>query len=221
MTRINHTDPHNLQLPPWNLQGEGFILNYWLTPQFLKKFRHFGLSYSSTGRLVQVILVRYQDTPIQPYDELLILDHPLMTQRILSTIPKIYVSTTESVIHGRRLWGIPKELARFEWRRQQNQLFCHIASSEHEMSLHIGFSPYFKGVPVNSKHLPKQLMQIDQFDGQQHYRFRPEFKGSLNVIYQAYWKNTGCLFPDFSQAIFLKGLYVPAFDLIFPKAQIT
>ena len=38
MTRINHTDPHNLQLPPWNLQGEGFIFKLLAYPQFLKNF---------------------------------------------------------------------------------------------------------------------------------------------------------------------------------------
>ena len=26
------------QFPPWHLQGEAFILNYWISPQFIRQF---------------------------------------------------------------------------------------------------------------------------------------------------------------------------------------
>ena len=81
------------QFPPWRLQGEGFILNYWLTPSFIEQAKQFRIAPSPLGRMVQVMLVRYQTSPIGPYDELLILDHPLISKRRLSSIPKIYVST--------------------------------------------------------------------------------------------------------------------------------
>ena len=65
----NHT-----QLP-WHLSGEGYILNYWLSPLLIRSFQPFGLAESRFGRLVQVMLVRYHTSPVGPYDELLFLDH--------------------------------------------------------------------------------------------------------------------------------------------------
>lgn len=99
------------QFQPWHLQGKGFILNYWITPHFIREFQSFQIAPSPLGRVVQVLLVRYHHSPVDPYDELLIMDHPLISRRRLSTIPKIYVSTHESIVHGQHLWGIPKEYA--------------------------------------------------------------------------------------------------------------
>ena len=59
------------QFPPWHLQGEGFILNYWLTPGFIQQAKQFRIAPSPLGRVVQVLLVRYHSSPIGPYDELL------------------------------------------------------------------------------------------------------------------------------------------------------
>ena len=84
----NNSDQIRLCPAPWQLQGEAYILNYWLSPHFLKQAQPFGLTPSFLGRLVQVMWVRYHASPIGAYDELLILDHPLFTERRLSTIAK-------------------------------------------------------------------------------------------------------------------------------------
>jgi hypothetical protein len=112
--------------PPWKLHGTGFILNYWLTPRFIQQSHLLHHSPSPIGRMIQVILVRYESSPVGAYDELLILDHPLISKRVLSSIPKIYVSTLTSVTHGQTLWGIPKELAQFEWQDTENGLTCTV-----------------------------------------------------------------------------------------------
>ena len=65
------------QFPPWHLQGEAFILNYWISPQFIRQYKAFRIAPSPIGRVVQVMLVRYHQSPVGPYDELLLLDHPL------------------------------------------------------------------------------------------------------------------------------------------------
>lgn len=103
------------EFPPWQLQGEGFILNYWLTPNFIRQAKPFHIAPSALGRVVQVLLIRYRHSPVGAYDELLIVDHPLISKRRLSAIPKIYVSSREAIVHGQQLWGIPKEYAKFEW----------------------------------------------------------------------------------------------------------
>ena len=65
-----------------------FILNYWITPHFIRESRNFGIAPSPLGRVVQVMLVRYHHSPVGPYDELLIMDHPLISRRRLSTIQR-------------------------------------------------------------------------------------------------------------------------------------
>ena len=81
--------------------------------------------------------VRYHASPIGAYDELLILDHPLFRQRRLSTIPKIFVSTESSVQHGQQLWGIPKELASFDWDIQDRQMSCKIQHADLQFAIQL------------------------------------------------------------------------------------
>ena len=38
--------------PPWHLQGDAFILNYWLTPNFIKHNHAFHIAPSPIGRVV-------------------------------------------------------------------------------------------------------------------------------------------------------------------------
>ena len=38
----NNSDQSRLCPAPWQLQGEAYILNYWLSPQFLKQAQPFG-----------------------------------------------------------------------------------------------------------------------------------------------------------------------------------
>ena len=123
------------QFPPWHLQGEAFILNYWINPQFIRRHPSFHIAPSAIGRVVQVMLIRYQQSPIGAYDELLLLDHPILSKRRLSSIPKIFVSTQISVMHGQKLWGIPKELADFEWQTQETSTICQISSQEQSLVL--------------------------------------------------------------------------------------
>ena len=54
--------------PPWHLHGDAFILNYWLTPKFIEQHQNFYIASSPIGRVVQVILVRYHDSPVGPYE---------------------------------------------------------------------------------------------------------------------------------------------------------
>lgn len=216
----NNSDHTVLCLPPWLLQGEAYILNYWLSSSALKQAQIFGLTPSAFGRVVQVMLVRYAQSPIGAYDELLILDHPVLQQRVLSNIPKIFVSTESSVQHGQQLWGIPKELATFEWQTHAQQSTCNIRQADLELC--IRFEQHAKGrcINVNSQYLPAALLKITQMWQGECYRFSPSFRGQLIPLKQVSWQPNSSLFPDVSQARLLTGFYVPAFELIFPEAKI-
>lgn len=159
--------------PPWKLQGAGFILNYWVTPRFIQQSAILHHSPSPIGRMIQVMLVRYESSPVGAYDELLILDHPLISKRVLSSIPKIYVSTLASVTHGQTLWGIPKELAQFEWRDTKLGLTCTVRVAGQHFTLTLYKAKKPKLFYINSHHIPSSILQIRQTWQNKRYSFAP------------------------------------------------
>ena len=209
--------------PPWILQGDAFLLNYWLSSAFIEQSGIFNLRPSRFGRMVQVMLVRYQQSPIGAYDELLLLDHPLFAEHKLHTIPKIYVSTQNSVNHGQQLWGIPKELANFEWREHGNDVQCTI-HLPHDLDNQIvircskASNPHLW--PASSKMLPAAFLKIQQTHHHRLFQFSPSFNGTLTKLQSAEWLKTSGLFPDLSQAVYLPSFHVPNFELVFPEADI-
>lgn len=209
------------QHPPWHLKGEGFILNYWITPKFIKEADDFRLAPSPLGRMVQVLLVRYTESPVGPYDELLIMDHPLISKRRLSSIPKIYVSTLESVVHGQHLWGIPKEHAAFKWSEENGQLHCQIHHNHQTMQISIKKPKSARSFYINSHHIPTSMLTIRQSWQGKRYQFSPQFRGHLSRLIQVEWHHTADIFPDFSKAKYLHSFYVPSFNLVFPEAKIS
>ncbi|KAF5344740.1 hypothetical protein D9758_015297 [Tetrapyrgos nigripes] len=65
-----------------------------------------------------IILVRYSETPVDPYDELIWIPGKWAydTDDKGFRITNIYVSSNASVINGRRNWNIPKHVAKFDWQ---------------------------------------------------------------------------------------------------------
>lgn len=73
------------------------------------------------GGLGMIQIVRYLDTPVGPYDELLVIPGNFQTPCEIQKgkprlrIPRIYVSEREAMYNGRRNWNIPKRLANFKF----------------------------------------------------------------------------------------------------------
>ncbi|PGG96106.1 hypothetical protein AJ79_09732 [Helicocarpus griseus UAMH5409] len=70
------------------------------------------------GLVCSVMIVRYFETPVDPYDEILFVpghfdvpDKGIKRPRVT----RIYVSSKESVYNGRKNWNIPKHLANFKF----------------------------------------------------------------------------------------------------------
>ncbi|TFY73421.1 hypothetical protein EWM64_g10591, partial [Hericium alpestre] len=78
-----------------------------------------GASEQYRGGLPQIMIVRYKDSPVGPYDELIYIAGkficPHEPNSTALRIGSMYVSANASVWNGRRNWNIPKHLARFEW----------------------------------------------------------------------------------------------------------
>ena len=164
--------------------------------------------------------VRYHASPIGAYDELLILDHPLFRQRRLSTIPKIFVSTESSVQHGQQLWGIPKELASFDWDIQDRQMSCKIQHADLQFAIQLEKCNTQRSF-IDSHYIPAALLKIQQTWQGKSYQFNPSFRGRLIPLKHASWQSNPSLFPDFNQARFINSFYVPELELTFPEAEIS
>jgi hypothetical protein len=145
--------------PPWKLSGEGIILIFkfnknWvetsgLLPSHLQgKFR---------GGLGYVMLVNYENSPVGPYHELLIIPGKFRKSK-KQAITKIYVDSEASTQNGRANWGIPKETLPFSWRKEANRDIIELKSGGQsifsaEIS-HGGLS-----FPVTTSLLPISLCQ--------------------------------------------------------------
>jgi hypothetical protein len=98
------------------LEGDGWILLLRL-PEAAARPRHMPpeLQAAAARRAVDVMFVDYADSPAGPYRELLYMPGRLTLPggRKAWSVTRIYVSTWDSVVNGRRNWGIPKDLAEF------------------------------------------------------------------------------------------------------------
>ncbi|KAJ3188053.1 hypothetical protein HK101_009240 [Irineochytrium annulatum] len=105
-----------------NKKNAGVMTPYLLTEEDKADYMGEGVS--------MLMLVSYSDSPVGPYDELLLMDGankprpnltPLSADHSPTTImndrriPLIWVSSEASLRNGRRNWGIRKELADFTW----------------------------------------------------------------------------------------------------------
>ncbi|HCH65982.1 MAG TPA: hypothetical protein DFR83_24485, partial [Deltaproteobacteria bacterium] len=110
---------------PWWLTGEGYIFPLKSTREHV--LRHGFLPPSEQDCFVggwgAWMLVRYRDSPVGPYDELLYIPgYSRRGWRLTWQITKIYVSTEASARAGIRTWGLPKEVAPFAFTTEGDAL---------------------------------------------------------------------------------------------------
>lgn len=107
--------------PPWALQGAGYLFLYQFAPDFVATYGFVPPEEKVTKLLGAVMVVRYAETAVGPYDELLFVPGFMQEQDTqYPSITKIYVSSQTSVLGGRQNWAIPKELAQFSWQTEGN-----------------------------------------------------------------------------------------------------
>ncbi|KAK8878755.1 Ras-related protein Rab-6A [Apiospora arundinis] len=130
----NSTKPIELVPAPWALHGTVYSLATLLPPATLPAKAYGPLERASpayvgaaeyVGLLGMIQIIRYTDSPVGPYDELLLVPgyfkYPHVdaegrqTERLNPSITRIYVSQKYTAKNGRLNWNIPKHLAKFDW----------------------------------------------------------------------------------------------------------
>ncbi|KAI1335595.1 hypothetical protein F5Y15DRAFT_241400 [Xylariaceae sp. FL0016] len=118
--------------PPWKLKGTIYLVSFWNKAGNLPEHTYSPLerdsSFSSPesgkhlGGLSQIQIIRYTESPVGPYDELIVCPGFFSYEKEVNgkrksvknlRISRIYVSQKYTCWNGRTNWNIPKHLARF------------------------------------------------------------------------------------------------------------
>lgn len=199
--------------PPWTLKGEGIILIYrfdktWvegagLLPPSLKGKARGGLGY--------VMLVDYQESPVGPYRELLLIPGKF-GKKGKQTITHIFVDSPQSLSSGRKNWNIPKELASFHWKKEKNRDHVQVITEKGvvfsaEIS-HGGLS-----FPISTSLLPLRLVQTREG---KTLATQPQGRGWGKLAKMRNLSLDPQLFPDLRSCSPWLALRVQPFTLQFP-----
>ncbi|RSL84119.1 hypothetical protein CEP51_004122 [Fusarium floridanum] len=123
--------------PPWTLKGDVYAFAFWTkASQDLPPHAYSPLeaqsSYASSsesgkhvGGFSMLQFIRYTDSPVGPYDEMILAPGGFeyeredkdgrRVKRRNPRITRIYVSQKNTCYNGRKNWNVPKHLARFDW----------------------------------------------------------------------------------------------------------
>ena len=204
-------------LAPWNLKGRGYILLYKFNKNFVQNncFLPPFLNYNFTGGFGAVMLVDYFESNVGPYQELLFIPGKFNYNDDKSySITKIYVSSMESVVNGRENWGIPKQLANFEY----NEDFTNISVDIEGIKVFNFNSSYgLFSFPITTKIMSTRLVQ-------RHNKkdFYTKFKGKGKARF-ANVKSLSAnpnLFPDLNNKKRIASFRIENFDIPFPNPTI-
>lgn len=206
---------------PWTLEGKGYILLYRFSKEEISKNTFLSDKFKGhfAGGFGSVMLVDYESSDAGPYSELLFIPGRFKMGRWKKhNIPKIYVSSMESVVNGRENWAIPKEQADFQ--------FSNIDKACQDVNITKNNDCFFKAkirakgipFPVSTVFLPFPLMQeqdnkiyFTKFSGKGWGRLASIQSLEINADY----------FPDLSNKKPLLAIKVSPFKICFPKAEIV
>lgn len=205
---------------PWNLKGYGYIFIYRLKKDFVNQSGNVPsfLKGKYTGGFASLMIANYQKSNAGPYGELLFIPGKFnFNGKKLNTISKIYVSTSESVVNGRKNWAIPKERADFSFEEISKNTEKIIISLENKTIAEFFIKHNRFKFPVTTKLLPFPLVQ--QYENRYFFtNFFGKGKGQLAKIKTI--KINSELFPDLSKCKPIVGIKVKPFNITFPKAEI-
>lgn len=214
---------------PWNLRGSAWIIALKLTPESPARdaFLPADLAGQGRGLASYLMYVDYSESGCGPYRELLFIPgaFPFEDGRRHLTISRIVVSTWDSVVNGRRNWGIPKDHADFEVEGgldSGREEHVRVASHGREVcDLRMATLPFAPTLPVHGAWIPQRWRTLAQrFDGRTYY-YAPLARGRIRPGRLLAWRFDPSLFPDLASAAVVAVFKVESFQMVFPPARIV
>jgi hypothetical protein len=215
---------------PWTLNGQVAYL-------FIQGSRSAQESFNDNpdpihspfrGGLGMMMLVRYTDSPVGPYDELLFIPGCYeFGDTTYYRITQIYVSSIDSVINGRRNWGVPKKLAVFRWSDNNTSVKIFLPESD-EPFCTVRVRPRLYCLPVNSAVIPTSFRTLlqppleEENDKHSYLKIIPSCSGWFRPLVELIEFHTdGKEIPSHEQLpMYTYGVGYEAFTLVFPKAEL-
>jgi acetoacetate decarboxylase len=109
--------------PPWTIQGQGLLNLHLLEIQRVRPYipNEFKIISIFPGKTVGgIYIATYQAGSTLIYNELIVVSGLVAYANHIGVwISHIYVDHPDSVAGGRAIWGLPKELAQFDWHQTQ------------------------------------------------------------------------------------------------------
>ncbi len=209
--------------PPWNLTGRGYIVLARFDLDFLRTrgFLDPGLAGSLNGRFAWWMYVDYQTADCGPYRELLFIPGTcaFASGRFL-TISRIFVSSVESVVNGRKNWGIPKDRCDFSAEYGREGLDRVRLSNGSGEIARLVFKPFGPLLPMIVPLLPRAWVTLGQHHQGNEFIYTPSVSGWFRF---ARVIEAGCdpaVFPDFARGRVAGCFEVPEFKMTFPISRV-
>ena len=199
--------------PPWTLKGEGILLLYRFDKSWVESAGHLpaSLQGKARGGLGYVMLVDYQESPVGPYRELLLIPGTF-GQKGSQAITSIFVDSPESLSSGRKNWNIPKQLASFHWKKEKNRDHVQV-QTEKGVVFSAEISHGGLSFPISTSLLPFRLVQT--MEGKT-LATRPQGRGWGKLARMRHLSLDPRLFPDLRSCTPWLALRVQPFTLRFP-----
>jgi hypothetical protein len=208
---------------PWELAASGYILVLRLperlldtqsfTPEELRPFR--------VGRYAYAMFVDYSSSPVGPYHELLFIPGAFRgVGQDHWSITKIYVSSPASMLNGRRNWGMPKELARFEVEYGKHRCDrIHVLVSD-QPAVELTLRHHAFGVPLRSALVPARLRTLTHVVNGRRFTVTPSANGRIRAARLVSSRIDSRFFPPFDASQVRAAVKVADVHVTFPKAVI-
>ena len=208
---------------PWQLTGTGYVIALACSQDFGAACAADtpALAERARGGLGALMLVDYATSNVGPYRELLLCPGVFdFGERRAAAITHIWVSSMDSVVNGRRNWGLPKRLAHFEILEQTAGRETFRIQLPDHAPLTLSFSQRGPRLPVRTGILPRAWRTLQQPWEGHYYRtcIRARSRARLAQL-QDHDIPADSGFPDVRGQKARIGLHADRFQLIFPCAE--
>ena len=198
--------------PPWSLRGRGLVVCHRSNRDWRERYFP-----EWSGPVTVSMWVDYTESPVGPYREWLLVPGRVTNPRGRSfSISHIYVDSDKSLIGGRQNWGIPKEMAGFDFNVDERRVTASMSVDGTELALHgraVG-----PRIPVgNAWWAPALYQRRDARD----FWTRPRARGGCRWLRVDAVTQSGAGVPDVSGLGVLAAFYVDTFRMTFPPADIA
>jgi hypothetical protein len=206
--------------PPWPLRGDGWVALFRLNAAYAARpgIVRPELRGAWQGGVGAVAWMRYHESPVGPYDELLFIPGLFeVGGRTAFSISQIYVSSEASVVNGRANWGIPKDRADFEiTKRATGEDVLRAGPADAPFAAMIA-RPGGPRLPLDTRALPLPLAQVWQG---QVFRIGLTLRAGARWLDVVDWRADGAQFPSLAGLRPLAAVKLESFDITFPVPAI-